>query len=319
MPYAQRLPVLTRVLAHPARLAACLLLAGCGASSTLEAGGTGSVGGTGGTPPSAIAGPARIDTMTHASVVMGNSRKLRVYLPPGYDSTTTRRYPVVYFQPGQNGFVNSRSASSSTFAWGIDTTLTNLIHAGSLNPMIVVAVDQFTAGVTDEYTPPASYCYPGGGAPAPLPASTGAQYATMLATEIKPKIDALYRTQTAASATFLMGSSVTAKQSLYTMMTYPNVFGNAALFSLVPCVGGGQLWTNVSSLPSKLALRVYIAVGGLEQAGVISNAQAAHNVFTAKGWSDGSDIAPVNVQVNGGHDEQSWGKLVQVALTFLTH
>ncbi len=311
MTCSHRLPVLPHATSLGTRLIACLLIAGCGASNVLDAAGT---------PLSTVAGPSRIDTLTHASLIAGNARKLRVYLPPGYDSTTTRRYPVVYFQPGQNGFVNSRSASSSAIPWGLDTTLTKLIHAGTLPPMIVVAVDQFAAGNAVEYTPPASYCYYPGGAssPVPAPASTGDKYAAMVATEIKPKIDGLYRTQTAASATYLMASSTAAKEIFYMLMTYSNVFGNAAFFSLVACEGGSAHWNRVSALPAKIPVRVYIAVGGLEPSGVIANAQSAHDVFIAKGWTDGIDIAPVNIQANGAHNEVSWAKLVPAALTFLS-
>jgi len=67
------------------------------------------------------------------SKVTGTSRHAVVYLPPGYDEQTKRRYPVLYLQHGggedETGWVRQGRANF---------ILDNLVAAGSSQPMIVV-------------------------------------------------------------------------------------------------------------------------------------------------------------------------------------
>jgi enterochelin esterase family protein len=67
------------------------------------------------------------------SKVTGTSRHALVYLPPGYDEQTKRRYPVLYLQHGggedETGWIRQGHANF---------ILDNLIAAGSCQPMIVV-------------------------------------------------------------------------------------------------------------------------------------------------------------------------------------
>ena len=67
------------------------------------------------------------------SKVTGTWRHALVYLPPGYDEQTKRRYPVLYLQHGggedETGWVRQGRANF---------ILDNLIAAGSTQPMIVV-------------------------------------------------------------------------------------------------------------------------------------------------------------------------------------
>jgi enterochelin esterase-like enzyme len=43
------------------------------------------------------------------SKILGNRRRVTVYLPPGYDDRPERRYPVLYAQDGQNLFEPERA------------------------------------------------------------------------------------------------------------------------------------------------------------------------------------------------------------------
>jgi len=67
------------------------------------------------------------------SKVTGTWRHALVYLPPGYDEQTKRRYPVLYLQHGggedETGWIRQGRANF---------ILDNLIAAGSTQPMIVV-------------------------------------------------------------------------------------------------------------------------------------------------------------------------------------
>lgn len=89
------------------------------------------------------------------SKVFGNTRVIRVLLPPGYDERANRkrRYPVLYLNDGQNLF----DASTSVFnplEWQADEALDRLIKAQEIGPLIVVGVDNAgRRGRANEYLP----------------------------------------------------------------------------------------------------------------------------------------------------------------------
>ena len=112
------------------------------------------------------------------SKFLPNSREIIVWLPPGYDSDPSRRYPVLYMQDGGDVFVGMR----------IDEVAKPLIASQEIEPLIIVMVS--IAGTMDdrmdEYTPTRSN---GKGGKADL-------YGRMLVEELKPFIDSEYRTRT---------------------------------------------------------------------------------------------------------------------------
>jgi hypothetical protein len=69
---------------------------------------------------------------------LGNGREVWVYLPPGYDRDTQRRYPVVYFHDGQNVF--DAMTAFAGVEWGADETIERLVALGAMRPVIAVAV-----------------------------------------------------------------------------------------------------------------------------------------------------------------------------------
>ncbi len=73
------------------------------------------------------------------SRALADSRTIRIWLPPGYDSDLTARYPVLYMHDGQNCFDRATAAFGNE--WQIDETLTKLIADKRIQPIIVVGVD----------------------------------------------------------------------------------------------------------------------------------------------------------------------------------
>ena len=63
----------------------------------------------------------------------GAWRSIRVYTPPGYDTATSTRYPVLYLQHG---------AGENETSWSIqgheNFIMDNLLAAGKVKPMIIV-------------------------------------------------------------------------------------------------------------------------------------------------------------------------------------
>ena len=66
---------------------------------------------------------------------LNRERKIWVYLPPNYEQSS-KRFPVLYMQDGQNIFDNKTSYAGE---WKVDETLNKLSKVYGLN-LIVVAI-----------------------------------------------------------------------------------------------------------------------------------------------------------------------------------
>ena len=132
--------------------------------------------------PHTIAGDVRFHE-AFPSAALGNTRRLAVYLPPGYDDEPGRRYPALYLHDGQNVF----DAATSAFGveWRADETADRLALSGRIEPILIVAIAN-TPDRVDEYTSRFDPHHGRGG--------KGALYAKFVAEEVKPFIDQHYRT-----------------------------------------------------------------------------------------------------------------------------
>ena len=226
-------------------------------------------------------------------------RDVVVYLPPGYDTEPTRRYPVLYLQDGESVFGSG---------WRADQTAQTLIRSGLIQPLIIVAVHSTGEYRTDEYTP--TYApFIGAGGKAEL-------YGRMLVDELKPFIDSHYRTRPDAPNTGLGGSSHGGLVSVYIGLKYPRVFGKLAVLS--PSVW----WNNkvivgfVRSLSSKLPLRIWLDCGTAEGTQMRDDVRSLRDAFVAKGWSLPSDLNYVEMK-GAVHNHDAWSQCVGPFLRYL--
>ncbi|MEO1584126.1 MAG: alpha/beta hydrolase-fold protein [Planctomycetota bacterium] len=116
---------------------------------------------------------------------IGETRRYRVFLPRGYDEHPQRRYPVLYMHDGQNVFEAGAFGS-----WNSDFDLEVETAAGRAREIIVVAVDH-----TDRFR---DY----------IPGYGSTDYGDFLQNELKPVIDAQYRTLPSREHTGVAGSSL---------------------------------------------------------------------------------------------------------------
>ncbi|HNG95242.1 MAG TPA: alpha/beta hydrolase-fold protein, partial [Acidobacteriota bacterium] len=65
-------------------------------------------------------------------------RDVDVWLPPGYETDTHKRYPVLYMHDGQNIF--DPKTSYGGVDWGVDETMDRLIREKKIRPAIVVGI-----------------------------------------------------------------------------------------------------------------------------------------------------------------------------------
>lgn len=140
-------------------------------------------------------------------------RGVEVWLPRGYDEHLDRRYPVLYMHDGQNVFIPGGPFGT----WAAEETAADLIRRGRVRELIIVAIDN-SANRLPEYNPDWS-------------GSQNAQYNAFVVNELKPVIDARYRTLTGPADTGVCGSSFGGIASLSLGLDHPQVFGKIGAMS----------------------------------------------------------------------------------------
>src|SRR5688572_14802528 len=77
-----------------------------------------------------------------SSKIFGNTRPIRVLLPPGYHnkSNKNKRYPVLYLNDGQNLF-DTATSLFNPLEWEIDETVDRLLKQRKIVPLIIVGID----------------------------------------------------------------------------------------------------------------------------------------------------------------------------------
>ncbi len=224
------------------------------------------------------------------------SRDIIVWLPPGYDVDTNKRYPVLYVHDGQNVF--DPSTSYTLVDWQIDEHADSLITSGSMESIIVVAVNN-TTHRSDEYGD----------------TDLGRRYLRFLAEDLKPMIDANYRTRSDRNSTVIMGSSMGGLISFLAVWLHPETFSAAACLSpYFP----DDLPSRIerSDWPSE-AVRIYVDNGGDEldtflQEGI----DRMLPVLRAKGFEDGRNFIWRKFP-DDRHNEAAWAARVRQPLLFL--
>ena len=168
---------------------------------------------------------------------LGTNRTIRIYLPPSYQHSPKRHYPVLYLHDGQNVF--SSAGTNCCFGWGsreLDTTAEALMTAKTMQEIIIVAVDNSRSRYR-EYRGPVPLTQAkrsansGGQRTKPPKDNRFEDYAAFLIKELKPKIDHEYRTLSAPANTAVMGSSLGGICSLALAWDHPKTFGAVASLS----------------------------------------------------------------------------------------
>ncbi len=194
------------------------------------------------------------------SKFLPDKRSVWVLLPPSYDTPAARhrRYPVLYLHDGNNLF--DPASSFGGVDWGVDETVDELSRTGQIGEIIVVGIGN-TAARLDEYTPFPDPKHGGG---------KGDCYGRFLLEELKPAIDARFRTRRGAAATAIGGSSLGGLISLYLGLKHPEVFGAVVAMSPSfwwadggiirwalahrPAAGGPRLWVDIGLAEGEEAL-----------------------------------------------------------------
>ena len=248
---------------------------------------------------------------------LGPTRNVEVWLPPGYDTDPTRRYPVLYMHDGQNLF-DPRIANTGT-DWGVDEAITRLVEQGTIPPVIVVGAWN-TSERLREYSP-------WDGAPG---------YARFLVEELMPRVNREFRTLTGPGHTGVMGSSLGGLLSFYLVTRHPDVFGacgcESTSFQLSEAVIARFLPTAVSSsqpdttpyiirdiangFQAPPGIRMRFDYGSLEDSSFTPAHQAVRRWLLGQGLVEGRDFV-VRQYAGARHNEASWRARLEDPLRFM--
>ena len=240
------------------------------------------------------------------SEVLGNDRDITIYLPPGYSDRDDVRYPVLYMNDGQNLFEPERAFIPGQ-NWRLAEAADEKIGARTTRPMIIVGIDNNDSRI-DEYTPTRDVVRKAGG--------KADDYARMIIEELKPVIDAGYRTLPDAPNTALGGSSLGGLATLYIGLTHPAVFGHLAVMS--PSVWWDQraIFSTLDHFVAPRRPRIWLDFGGREGVEGMTDARLLRHRLRMKGWRSDDELRYFEDR-RADHSERAWAKRVPDVLEFL--
>src|SRR5579872_6203 len=242
-----------------------------------------------------------------------NTRFLRVWLPPGYDQdeNSTRCYPVLYLNDGQNLF--EASTSFTGVEWGVDETADRLIREKTVPPMIIVGIDHAGKDRFREYMPYRSL------QPMMLRVQ-GQRYPNFLMKEVIPFIARNYRVASGPENTGLGGSSLGALISLYTVAARPGLIGRLLLESPSLWASNRQMIRESREI-KRWPERIFLATGTAEAGradrdrSMVDDVREVAAIFGRGGLVQ--NRLRLFVDEGATHHESAWARRFPDALTFL--
>lgn len=248
------------------------------------------------------------------------ARNVDIWLPPGYAEAPEARYPVLYMHDGQNLF--DPALSYTGIDWGVDEAMTTLVAEGRARPAIVVGIWNTPARL-QEYMPRKpvrgdALALGGDAPPLPVERIVSDAYLRFLVEELKPRIDAAFRTRPGRDDTLIAGSSMGALISLYAAAEYPDVFGGVGAVSTHWPAGDGLVidWL-ADHLPDPATHRLWFDHGTATlDAQYAPYQQRMDAILREAGYIEG-DNWTTRVYEDAEHNEASWRARIDEVLEFL--
>lgn len=230
---------------------------------------------------------------------LDTTRRVQVLLPYDYDATENR-YPVLYLNDGQNLFGEGLPFGN----WNIDQKLAVLAHRHHHN-IIVVSIDHGGEERIAEYLPYHTE----------LAQGRGRAYLDFVVHNLKPQIDATYRTVPERTATGMGGSSMGGLISVYAGLRHPTVFGQLLVFS-------PALWTTPKVYADALRfyapepMRVYLYGGEQESRFMVPAMERLQKSLLRRKGFQTLEIE-LSVDPEGEHNENRWSQEFPSAVEWL--
>jgi predicted alpha/beta superfamily hydrolase len=217
---------------------------------------------------------------------LGRQRRVWIYLLEDYGSSP-KKYPVVYMHDGQNLFDEYTAGYGE---WGIDEIMDKL---PAKDQCIIVGIDHGGEYRITEYDPYDSKYGKG----------RGDDYVDFLVETLKPYVDQHYRTKTDARHTSIAGSSMGGLISMYAILRYPDVFGNAGVFSPASWVAP-DLYKYAQQQGLSKNSRIYFICGDSESENMVADMHKMISLILSKGINE-KNIPEVIIK-GAKHNEKQW-------------
>ncbi len=230
---------------------------------------------------------------------LNRSRRIWIYLPPDY-TNSSKNYPVLYMQDGQNLFDVNTSYSGE---WEVDESLNKLFGEGDAG-VIVVGIENGGLKRIDEYSPWVNAQYGGG---------EGDAYVNFIVETLKPYIDTHYRTKSDRLNTGIFGSSMGGLISFYAAIKHQDIFSKAGIFS--PSFWfSDQVYSLVETEGKQSDMSIYL-LGGEQEDGLIQELNEMQNTLHQAGFAD--DEIKILSHPDGQHSEWYWRREFPAAYEWL--
>jgi predicted alpha/beta superfamily hydrolase len=228
-------------------------------------------------------------------------RDVIVWLPPSYEKSPDKRYPVLYMHDGQNVF--DPATSFLGVDWQIDEVADRLIREGKMQEIIIVGIYNTTDRGQDYSDTP-----------------KGHAYIRFIVEKLKPFIDKVYRTLPEREHTAVMGSSMGGLISFLMVWNYPQAFSQAACLS--PAFVDRDIKANAVPLVEKYdgpakKVRIYMDNGsvGLDDR-LQAGCDAMLRALQTHGFKMGENLEWYR-DSEAEHNERAWSKRVWRPLLFM--
>jgi enterochelin esterase-like enzyme len=249
-----------------------------------------------------------LEVVSFRSKVFGNTRNLRIWLPPGYQehSNLDRRYPVLYLTDGQELF-DACAAAPGRGEWHIDETASRLIKERAVEPLIIVGIDVGTHHErANEYLP-----YPDDTLRPYVATVHGKRFPRFLFREVMPFVDRKYRTDRDSKHAGIGGASYGAGIALFTVLTHPGRFGRLLLESPSLYAHDDYL-LKLARAAKRFPGKIFVGVGTVQEP--VDDVKKLQDILKQKSLNS---RVKVFAQPGAGHNTEAWSARFPEALTFL--
>ena len=176
--------------------------------------------------------PGRIETLPPLGSADRPEPRVRIWLPPGYESGA-RHYRTLYMFDGQYVF----ASDSEGVNFEADRRMARLAAAGRIQPALIVAIDNLDNDRFYQYMPQAIYDQSTGLLRAQIDVElagrplVSAPFLRFLTGRLKPYVDAQYRTRAGRLDTAVAGASMAGLIAAAAFVEGQRSFGRAACIS----------------------------------------------------------------------------------------